>query len=250
MAEIVIPSHGRPTKVVTLGLFDRMDDVWLCLAESQEEAYRASYPSAKYLIHPDTIVGLAPKRQWIYEQMGDVFMLDDDVNLVQDNASKPGEPNKVRGDRLIDVINRMEDLAKDVGCKLYGFAAAGNPMAYQAMNPYRFTMIVQEHCFGLIKEDSQLWFNPEIVGASAEWLACLNMYHHRIGLFDTRYGFGHTGTFTAAGGQQGVRTRASRENDVDRLQETFGSEIVERVPMVDDTSNFAAFLGCRVRFPW
>lgn len=248
--KIVIPTHNRPGKVVTTSLFDDPTDYLLCVEEGQVEAYRKNYPGCEYLVHSNALKGLTPKRQWICDTVGDVFMMDDDVDMVIDMGASPGEPNKVRGDRLVSIIDRHHTTAADLGVKLYGFPVAGNPMAYSPMHPFRFNIIVQEHAFGMVRGDSKLWFHPGIVGTNADWLTCLNMHHHRIGLFDMRYGFNHTGTFTAPGGMQGIRTRRTRESDVDVMEDAFGSDIVKRREMTDDMTDFAGWLGFRMKLPW
>ena len=74
--KIVIPSHRRADRVKTLGV---APGAILCVPKAQEGAYRKHNPGAELSAHPDDVIGLAAKRNWICERFGDVMMLDDDL---------------------------------------------------------------------------------------------------------------------------------------------------------------------------
>ena len=85
---IVIPTHGRAGSVSTFKVFPM---AILCVAESQEKLYREAYPDKEIVVHPDSIKGLASKRQWIYDYWGDVFQVDDDITAMTDLSVAAGE---------------------------------------------------------------------------------------------------------------------------------------------------------------
>ena len=74
--KIVICSHKRPARVTTQYL---VKDCIIVIPESQYPEYKEANPNTEIVTHPDSVVGLPPKRQWIMDYFGDVFMLDDDL---------------------------------------------------------------------------------------------------------------------------------------------------------------------------
>src|SRR3954469_4218589 len=73
---VVIPSAGRADRVRAAKAIAA--DV-LCVPDSEVDAYRRRGYGVEVVPHPDTVRGLAAKRQWIADRFGDVFMVDDDV---------------------------------------------------------------------------------------------------------------------------------------------------------------------------
>ena len=71
--KIVIPSHKRHDAVFSKKL---VTDPIICVAESQAEQYRQYNPDCEIVAHPDDVVGLIPKRNWMAEYFGDLFMLE------------------------------------------------------------------------------------------------------------------------------------------------------------------------------
>lgn len=57
-----------------------MLDPIICVAESQKEEYQRCNPNCEIVTHPDDVIGLIPKRNWMAKYFGDLFMLDDDVH--------------------------------------------------------------------------------------------------------------------------------------------------------------------------
>ena len=78
--KIVIPSHKRHDMVLSKRL---VVDPIICVAESQADIYREHNPECEIVTHPDDVIGLIPKRNWMARHCGDLFMLDDDVHVVK-----------------------------------------------------------------------------------------------------------------------------------------------------------------------
>lgn len=74
--QIIVPSHKRAGKVIT---HHAVSGCKICIPESQKNDYLKFHSPSEIITHPDNIIGLFPKRQWILEQFPDVFMLDDDI---------------------------------------------------------------------------------------------------------------------------------------------------------------------------
>ena len=85
---IVIPSRKRVEECgQALKLFP---DALVCVAESEEAQYKAL--DCELLLHPDSVAGIGPIRQWVLDNVPDetVVMADDDVHAVRTPAGHPG----------------------------------------------------------------------------------------------------------------------------------------------------------------
>lgn len=90
---IVIPSHKRHDRVFAKKL---VNDPIICVAESQADLYRQFNPDCEIVTHPDDVVGLIPKRNWMAKHFGNLFMLDDDVHACKSICVEKGEPSRIK----------------------------------------------------------------------------------------------------------------------------------------------------------
>jgi hypothetical protein len=227
-ATIVCPTHGRAGRVKPFSIFG--DDLLLCVQEGEQaELYRDAYPDADLLIHPE-MIGVNAKRQWLYEQLGDCFMIDDDVEQLLDHTVPPGKPSKVTDpQRARDIVQRTADHAEAIGSYLFGFAQNPSPMVFKPQEPFRLKGLITGAALG-IRAGSKLWFPKDLHGSGDLWISALNAYHHRFLLIDQRYVFPNVGTFQNTGGLASVRTTANLERNLERLKESFGDAIYARAP--------------------
>ncbi len=89
--KIVIPSHLRYDRVKTT---KAIANCIICVPEDQAELYREYNKNVEVVAHPNNIIGLTPKRQWIIEHFGDVFQVDDDMMQMSRVYTGPGENTK------------------------------------------------------------------------------------------------------------------------------------------------------------
>lgn len=221
--KIIIPTHNRAGRVTTLGAVAHAK---LCVAESQAPVYHEHYPEAELVIHPDSIIGLAPKRQWIYEKFGDVFMLDDDVTFGQRLylASKKPKLNRLRPEEAYDIIQWAGNMAYLCGCYLFGFNKNINPLLYRPFAPIQLTGFVTGCALGLLS-GSRLIFSAESTAVEDFYISGLNAHFHRKAFIDMRFGFVQTDTFHNVGGQSSFRTLETERKDVLFLRRCFGDAI-------------------------
>lgn len=217
--QIVCPTHGRAGRVST---FRVLPDLTLCVSESQHPLYAEKYPDADYLVHPNSVVGLAPKRQWIQEHFGakneDVMMLDDDITSFLDKAQEPTGvcgPGETR-----DHVKRLFSTAEQMGVYLVGFSNTSEPLHYSPMNPFRLSGFVGGHSLGL-RAGHNLWFHPDLL-EDDWWISLLNAHYHRMCLIDDRFSFAQSKTFKNKGGLAQHRTVGHLRNDHKVLREHFG----------------------------
>ena len=203
--KIVIPSHKRWDRVATT---KAVSNAIICVEESQAELYEKNNPGIEIVTHPDSIIGLARKRDWIIKHFGNVFMLDDDISVMKRVYVEPGEEIYVKPDIAFDLIQQAGLACHAAGFHLFGFSHAPAPLHYKSLNPIQIGGYFTGCAHGVLA-GSKLWYNQDIICNEDYWISALNAYHHRGGWKDTRFS-----------------NNEAEEADFKLLQRVFGSEVI------------------------
>jgi hypothetical protein len=217
--KVVIPSHKRWDRVNTISA---VDNAILCVEESQAKMYAACNPGIEIVTHPDSIKGLARKRDWIINHFKDVFMLDDDIESLKRVYTEKGEEIEVDADVAYDIIQLAANACKDSGFFLFGFSTAPTPLHYKSLAAVEFSGYFTGCAHGVLS-GSKLWYNPEIVCNEDYWISCLNAFHHRGGFKDLRFYWTQRDTFVNRGGLAEFRNTDAEEKDFKLLQRNMNS---------------------------
>lgn len=220
--KVVIPSHRRWDRVLTTMAVDK---AILCVAESQRSLYEKCNKGVEIVTHPDSVIGLARKRDWIIKHFKNVFMLDDDVECLSRIYVGKGEPTTVEPDEAYDLIQATAHAAHEAGAYLFGFSSSPAPISYDAFNPIRLSGYVTGCAHGVL-EGSKLWYNPDIICNEDYWISLLNAHHHRLLWKDTRFYWKQKDTFVNRGGLAEFRNLEAEERDFHLLRQVFG-DVVE-----------------------
>jgi hypothetical protein len=221
----IIVSHKRANRVTTTKF---VKDCAICIPESQKKEYE-KYNDCEIITHPDTVIGLSPKRQWIYETYGDCFQIDDDVvGVNRVYAPSKYHKSKLEPNEISDYIDDLYELSKEIGCNLFGFNRSANPVGYNGAKPIDFNKYITGGAFGIIKTD-ELFFPdfPTFVGEDY-WISALNAHYHRKSLIDQRIAFGFAETEANTGGVADYRTEAKRRETYLYLKQHFGNAIIPK----------------------
>ncbi|MFW6145449.1 MAG: hypothetical protein ACOC4Y_01490 [bacterium] len=223
----VILSHKRADRVQT---HKHVDDCAICVPESQADEYRQNL-DIEVIEHPDSVVGLSPKRQWVYEKFGDVFMLDDDIVWIK-RVYIPMEGADyditVEPDIVSKWIDDTYNLAREMGISFFGFNRNAPPQAMTGAKPIAFNEFITGGAFGLIW-DKNLYFPswPHFTGEDY-WINALNAYFNRKSLIDRRITFTFEDTEHNPGGVADYRTVQKRKETYIYLRKHFGEAIVPK----------------------
>jgi hypothetical protein len=222
---VVVPTHLRAGDVHAM---KAVRPVILCVAESQVPAYQEAYPMQELLVHPDKIRGISPKRQWIYEQMGDVFMLDDDCTELRKLHDPVAKTTRVEPEEAFDVIQNTADMARDLGAYLWGLANNAIGRNYSAFHPFRTTGYVNAAFMGLFRDPRGKLHFPDDPYCVAEdyYISGLNAYYYRYTWADDRFGFHQLQTFHHVGGLAEFRNLGHEEAWMKELKRLFGDNII------------------------
>ena len=224
--KIVVPSHRRPDLLTT---HKSVDIDCVCIPESQLDEYRRYNPQLEYVCHPDSVIGLPAKRDWMYKHFGNLWMFDDDVFGIQRNW--PGivktHPMRVSPTDVRCIVANLFEMAEDIDAYLIGFGSVFRPQGYQPFKPFRFSGNVIGGGYG-IRAGSGLYWNHRMKSKEDYWISCLNAVKHRKCVLDLRYFTATHECFVRPGGLTGQRTERNEEVDFQRLEYVFGEENFER----------------------
>jgi hypothetical protein len=224
---IVCPSHGRAGRLHVLKV---LPDIPLCVAESQVDDYRRAHPDQELIVHPDSVVGIAPKRQWLVDKFGDVMMFDDDLTAIVDLTVAAGEGDgKIRNPDVIrDLVYRLFDMGEALGAFVVGFSSYTVPAMFRPQNPYSFKQMVSGHCLGIRRDERIRLPNMPKMLTDDLFVSALSMHHHRMTLTELRYGAAVADTWGATGGMATHRTWQTMVENEQLMVDHFGDAIRRR----------------------
>lgn len=219
---IVIPSHKRHDRVHAKKL---VTDPIICVAESQKEIYQLYNPECEIVTHPDDVVGLIPKRNWMARHFGDLMMLDDDVHVVKKLFSEKGESGTLRDPvEITRIINELYELACMLDVHLFGFTSLVTPVMYDEMAYYSLSKMVTGCSYG-VRYNKNVWWNEEIRLKEDFWISCYMKYKERKVLTDLRYNFSQKGTFVSSGGLASIRNQEEEKKSILFIRKNFGESV-------------------------
>jgi hypothetical protein len=220
---VLIASHKRATKITT---HKKVANSIICIPESQLSEYREHVGNDYEIVcHPDSVIGLSWKRQWMYEHFGSAFHLDDDLLYMKRIYTETGEVDKCTPQEIYNVIQATALAAREAGAYLFGFNTSGKPFTYAAMQPIQMSGYINTCAFGLLT-GSKLYFRPEQRYQEDYWICGLNAYLNRTIWRDNRYYFHYGETWTGAGGLAEFRNMDTLEAILKELQGFFGDEVI------------------------
>lgn len=220
--KIVIPSKGRSAAISS---HRYVANSIICVSESELEQYKSFNPDAEFVVHPDSIKGIANKRQWIYDQFGDVFMMDDDLKGLARLTQKKGESAKINPELAYWIIQNAGNLAVMTGCYLFGFNNFVRPEHYHGHTPFAMTGYINGCGLGMVKGATKLKFNDSIKTNNDFYICGLNAFHYRKAFIDKRYCFNQDSFGDNIGGCADVRTNEAEKSDYELLKMFFGNAI-------------------------
>jgi hypothetical protein len=242
---IVSPSHGRAGSVKVTRL---LPDIPLCVPASQAAAYRESNPENELIVHPDEVVGLSAKRQWLFERYGDLFMLDDDVQYMMELMRAGGGSKRITDPQTVrDLITRLFDQAEQMGAYLVGFANFANPATVWPQEPFQLTGFVPGRAIG-VRAGGKLFFPDQVLITDDLFVSALNAHYHRFCLRDNRYVFMAPGTWKNPGGMNVHRSWETMLRNNQLMIDLFGEAIVLKTGSTAAKIKHEAQLA--LRMPW
>lgn len=216
---IVIPSHKRHDRVFAKYL---VEDPIICVAKSQVDLYKEFNPDCEIVAHPDDIIGLIPKRNWMAKHFKELFMLDDDVDACKRLYSEKGETARVKSPKEITgIINNLYDIACLLDVHCFGFTSRISPVMYDETNWLCLDKMITGCSYG-VRYNKNVWWNEELKLKEDFWISCYMKYTERRVLTDLRYNFEQKSTFVNAGGLSAIRNQEEEQRAILLIKKHFG----------------------------
>ena len=189
--KIVIPSHKRHDRVLSKKL---VTDPIICVAKSQGDIYREYNPECEIVCHPDSVVGLVPKRNWMAKHFGELFMFDDDVHTCKRLFVEKGEASVVRDPvEITAIVNNLYELACMLDVHVFGFTSRVTPVMYDETEYLSLQHMITGCSYG-VRYNKNVWWNEELKLKEDFWISCYMKYKERRVLTDIRYNFSQKNT--------------------------------------------------------
>lgn len=216
---IVIPSHKRHDRVFAKYL---VNDPIICVAKSQADLYKQFNPDCEIVTHPDDVVGLIPKRNWMAKHFRDLFMLDDDVDACKKLYTEKGETARIRDkNEITAIIENLYDIACMLDVHLFGFTSRISPVMYDETEYLSLDKMITGCSYG-VRYNKNVWWNEELKLKEDFWISCYMKYTERKVLTDLRYNFEQKNTFVNAGGLAAIRNQDEERRSILLMRKYFG----------------------------
>lgn len=224
------------------------------MPESQAAAYRAVTPHV--VTHPDSVIGLTPKLNWMLEHLMDdegLIFLDDDLVYLRRNFASAAE-RKIRDTRdpaeIHAILRQTFELARDLGAFFFGWETSVEAIRYYGGHaPFALTGYINGCAMGF-RAGHGLRFDERIVAKNDYDISALNAFRHRRVLKDCRFAFCQRDTFTGAGGQSHYRNSDTERRDCELLRQKYGEAITLGARGGTRQRDYAGVAKCALRIPW
>ena len=223
--KIVIPSHKRHDRVFAKKL---VNDPIICVAESQADLYQQFNPECEIVTHPDDVMGLIPKRNWMAKHFGELFMLDDDVHACKPIYVEKGEPSRIKDkDKITNIIQSLFEMASMMDVHLFGFTARISPVMYDESAFLSLSKMITGCSYGVIY-NKNTWWNEEIRLKEQK------------------------NTFVNAGGLASIRNQEEERKSILFIKKNFGDSILLKSATTngkDKTKQLVQYnISCKFKF--
>lgn len=228
---------NKPTVPVVIPSMDRADSILsnqlvanciICVPESQAAAYREHNAENEILAHPDNVIGLPRKRQWIIDHFDSVFMLDDDATEFRYLFYGAGEGMpKFTPEENWNAIQNLYLNACDIDAALFSFNNVADPRKFNCLNGFKFSGFVFGQCLGVRNaKEKGLYFDTRYYTADDYWISLYNAHKNRFIYKDCRWGLVFKKTGYLPGGNSRYRNVSTEKSDFELLIKHFGTKVI------------------------
>lgn len=220
--EIVIISRRRP-KICAEATARIMKSALVSIAEEEVDDYvSAGIERKRMLIHPNDVVGVCKKRNWVLRNVKDEVCVQFDDDFLGLMCYVGERPRTITDEEsILQVLRNTEQGAREVGTVLFGFYCIGHNLRnYVPSYPFRFVgypagtqgMIGREVFYD---ENNMLHDDVDIA------LQVIKKF--RVVWIDTRFGdISAAGTGQMKGGRQGIMTQKKDKEEREYLKIKWG----------------------------
>jgi hypothetical protein len=218
-----IPSHKRADRVTTLKM---CPEALVFVPESQLEDYKKHIPEEKLISHPDSIIGLTPKLNWMLrwarEHDYDVFeKLDDDFQYARWCF---GTSEKLTTEEFMQLSRNLIQMSIDSNTPLHTCAETPDVRKSTVNQPFDF-FTPRMGYFGLVlKGFEPIHFDERFILKQDFDLAFQVIHKYGRMVTDNRWGIAMTGVGTNQGGCADYRNESKELEMIKLLGKKWGHD--------------------------
>lgn len=222
---VLCVSKGRQTKVMTKRLFPNLK---LVVPHNEEDSYKEANPDVEVIGTPKSVNSLVKTRQWMLENFGTQFMVDDDITDCKRMYADSNDTASIDDPELVMQIVEMNAwMAQAIGAKMWGYQAGQHPAEYISQKPFRFTSFLNNSYMGFL-DGHDLTYRTDMEEAEDHYISCLNVYKNRYMFVDRRFTFSTKDNFLSDGGCADVRNTEVMMKNTLILRRTFGEVVTSK----------------------
>lgn len=220
--QIVIVTRKRANIIMNASM-KIFPDALVSMAESEVMDYvKAGVPRKQILAHPDDVLGICRKNNWLLKKVEDecCVLVDDDclgfACLVGERRRFIREPEAIRA-----IIENAEHCARAIGTGLFMFSELGTDVRkYIPFKPFVFVGY-PSGLAGIIGRE--IWYDENLMSIDDIDIALTAIKKYRVIWKDNRFAFiDKSPTGFMAGGTQGLRTSRQEKEERQYLKEKWG----------------------------
>ena len=189
VVKVVIPSYHRADRVRALAIPNSI----VCVPQCEYDDYVKYCGLDRVVPHPDSVVGIAPKRQWIIERFRNVFMIDDEFDHLVRIYLKDDDPmsKHCTPEETYDIIQSTASLCKELNGYLFGFNKPANPLYFNPVEPFAASVSMTNMIYlGLgVLDGGKLFIAKDLGYCGDTFLNLINAYYNRFCLIDKRFSY-------------------------------------------------------------
>lgn len=189
VVKVVIPSYHRADMVRALAIPNSI----VCVPQCEYDDYVKYCGLDRVVPHPDSVVGIAPKRQWIIERFRNVFMIDDEFDHLVRIYLKDDDPmsKHCTPEETYDIIQSTASLCKELNGYLFGFNKSANPLYFNPVEPFAASVSMTNMIYlGLgVLDGGKLFIAKDLGYCEDTFLNLINAYYNRFCLIDKRFSY-------------------------------------------------------------
>ena len=217
---IIIPSKGRPETVTTMfSLFPRAR---YSISKNEVDSYGITDKN-RLLVHPDSLVGLVPKRKWILDTVKEKIVIQCDDDITDVFCLTGFRPRKITDpDAIFRIFHNSAIICDCLGLKMFGYTTHPKPMFSPDNHPFAFCSMIAG-VFGIIN-DCDLKYDLNLTTREDVDMTLQSLLKYRVNWQDNRFCF-FGKDWNNLGGLQSVRTKESEERDIKYMKRKWGHHV-------------------------
>ena len=189
IVKVVIPSYHRASRVRALAIPNSV----VCVPQSEYDEYVKYCGKDRVVAHPDDVIGIGPKRQWIIEKFKNVFMIDDEYDhLVRCYLPEGSEENAhCTPEETYDIIQATARLTKELGTYLFGFSKTAKPLYFNPADPFGVCVSASNLIYyGIgILDGGEIFVPKDLNYNEDDFISLINCFNNRFCFVDKRFSY-------------------------------------------------------------